>query len=211
MRSGQTGGCCRSTGSGIVALRRSWRDIFLWKAGDKHKERKKEQKRKKRRPVETDAADGNPLTTRIPTGAWKAQNAFHSSHKARRRFHHRIHFFREPAVHFKHGFFWSEGRGATQTTKQQVCQFQIVSIEGFTPSDCARTVPKLYQFSALGIALSENQIPRFIENVEKLKQKKDLLESEVRAQGSLLLSVSGSEIESLLPLLQASSRDAHPS
>jgi hypothetical protein len=43
--------------------------------------------------VETDAADGNPLTTRIPTAAWKAQNAFHSSHKARRRFHHRIHFF----------------------------------------------------------------------------------------------------------------------
>ena len=43
--------------------------------------------------METDAADGNPLTTRIPTAAWKAQNAFHSSHKARRRFHHRIHFF----------------------------------------------------------------------------------------------------------------------
>ena len=32
--------------------------------------------------VETDAADGNPLTTRIPTAAWKAQNAFHRSHKA---------------------------------------------------------------------------------------------------------------------------------
>ena len=43
--------------------------------------------------METDAADGNLLTTRIPTAAWKAQNAFHSSHKARRRFHHRIHFF----------------------------------------------------------------------------------------------------------------------
>ena len=43
--------------------------------------------------METDAADGNPLTTRIPTAAWKAQNAFHSSHKARRRFHHRIYFF----------------------------------------------------------------------------------------------------------------------
>jgi hypothetical protein len=25
--------------------------------------------------------------TRIPTAAWKAQNAFHSSHKARRRFY----------------------------------------------------------------------------------------------------------------------------
>jgi hypothetical protein len=59
--------------------------------------------------VGTDAADGNPLTTRIPTAAWKAQNAFHSSHKARRRFHHRIHSFREAAVHLKHAFFWSEG------------------------------------------------------------------------------------------------------
>jgi hypothetical protein len=32
-------------------------------------------------PVETDAADGNPQRTRIPTAAWKAQNAFHSSHR----------------------------------------------------------------------------------------------------------------------------------
>jgi hypothetical protein len=31
--------------------------------------------------VETDAADGNPHRTRIPTAAWKAQTAFHSSHK----------------------------------------------------------------------------------------------------------------------------------
>jgi hypothetical protein len=31
--------------------------------------------------VKTDAADGNPLTTRIPTAAWKAQNASHSSHR----------------------------------------------------------------------------------------------------------------------------------
>ena len=73
----QRRGCCRSTRSGIVALRRSWREIFPWKTGDRQKER--------RRPVETDAADGNPLTTRIPTAAWKAQNAFHSSHQARRR------------------------------------------------------------------------------------------------------------------------------
>jgi len=77
LEEGQKRGCCRSTGSGIVALRRSWREIFPWKTGDR-------QKGKKRRPVETDAANGNPLTTRIPTAAWKAQNAFHSSHKARR-------------------------------------------------------------------------------------------------------------------------------
>lgn len=29
------------------------------------------------RPVETDAADGNPHTSRIPTAAWKAKTAFH--------------------------------------------------------------------------------------------------------------------------------------
>jgi hypothetical protein len=58
---------------------------------------KKEKRSKKEKTgslVETDAADGNPLTTRIPTAAWKAQNAFHSSHKARRRrFHQKIQFF----------------------------------------------------------------------------------------------------------------------
>jgi hypothetical protein len=31
----------------MVVPRRSWRDIFLGKTGDRHKERKKEQKRKK--------------------------------------------------------------------------------------------------------------------------------------------------------------------
>ena len=78
--------------------------------------------------METDAADGNPLRTRIPTAAWKAQNAFHSSHKARRRLPHRIHF--------------SLGRrmGSTSNIKQQVCQFQTVSTEGFTPPLCANNV-----------------------------------------------------------------------
>jgi hypothetical protein len=42
---------------------------------------------------------------------------------------------------------------------------------GFTPRvphlSCARTVPKLYLFSALGIALSEKQIPQVVVNVEK--------------------------------------------
>jgi hypothetical protein len=36
----QDGGCCRSTKLGIVAPRASWREIFLWKAGDRHKKRK---------------------------------------------------------------------------------------------------------------------------------------------------------------------------
>src|SRR5580700_5045553 len=30
-------------------------------------------------------------------------------------------------------FLWAEGWGAPQTLKRQVCQFQIVSTEGFTP------------------------------------------------------------------------------
>ena len=75
--------------------------------------------------METDAADGNPLTTRIPTAAWKAQNAFHSSHKARRRLHHRIYFS------------LARRMGSTSNIKRQVCQFQTVSTEGFTPLPCA--------------------------------------------------------------------------
>lgn len=40
--------------------------------------------------METDAAAGNPHTTRIPTAAWKAQTAFHSSHKATQQFGYTI-------------------------------------------------------------------------------------------------------------------------
>src|SRR5262249_2597011 len=39
-----------------------------------------------REPVETDAAAGNPPKTRIPTAAWKAQSAFHSSHEAQQQY-----------------------------------------------------------------------------------------------------------------------------
>jgi hypothetical protein len=42
---------------------------------------------------------------------------------------------------------------------------------GFTPGapelGCARTVPKPYLFSMLGIALSEKQIPQVVGNTEK--------------------------------------------
>jgi hypothetical protein len=55
----------------------------LWKIGVRRKERKKGTKKERKESlVETDASDGNPLTTRIPTAAWKAQSAFHRSHKA---------------------------------------------------------------------------------------------------------------------------------
>jgi len=87
LEKGPKGGCCRPTVLGIVVPRRSWRDIFCGKLGIGTKKEKSSKKERNGGPVGTDAADGNPLTTRIPTAAWKAQNAFHSSHKARRRFH----------------------------------------------------------------------------------------------------------------------------
>jgi hypothetical protein len=51
-----------------------------WSSAQRKKKRTK--KERKESLVETDASDGNPLTTRIPTAAWKAQSAFHRSHKA---------------------------------------------------------------------------------------------------------------------------------
>jgi hypothetical protein len=75
----------------------------LWKTGDRRKARKKEQKERNESLGETDAADGNPLTMRIPTAA-----------------------FREAAVHLKHAFFWSEGWGAAHATVRQILN-RIVS------------------------------------------------------------------------------------
>ena len=50
----------------------------------------------------------------------------------------------------------------------------------FTPGvkrfSCARTVPKLYLFSVLGIALSEKQIPRVVVNTEKWGERMEALE-----------------------------------
>ena len=48
--------------------------------------------------------------------------------------------------------------------------------EGFTPEYCARTVPKLYCVEALGLALSEKQIPQFVEKNESGWQRMELLE-----------------------------------
>jgi hypothetical protein len=58
------GECYRSTEGAIVVPRQSWRKIFLWKTLRKKKGAKKKEKP---RPVETDASDGNPQRTRIPT------------------------------------------------------------------------------------------------------------------------------------------------
>ena len=91
-------GMKEGTKTGDVVGRPSGRSLFLGdpgaifscgKLGTGTKKEKRSKKERKRRPVETDATDGNPQRTRIPTAAWKAQSAFHSSHKARRRFHRR--------------------------------------------------------------------------------------------------------------------------
>ena len=67
-----------------------------------------------------------------------------------------------------------------------MCQFQIVSTEGFTPLSCANTVPKLYLFSALGIALSEKQIPQVVENIENCSERMEALERVVVLRRQML-------------------------
>ena len=64
----------------------------------------------------------------------------------------------------------------SEWTGVPVCQFQIVSTEGFTPLSCAKTVPKFYLFSALGIALSEKQIPQVVEIIENRSERMEALE-----------------------------------
>ena len=77
--------------------RRNWRSSFLGVPGAKFfcgkpgkgtKKEKRSKKERNGRPVETVATDGNPHTPRIPTAAWKAKTAFHSSHEAQQQFHH---------------------------------------------------------------------------------------------------------------------------
>jgi len=53
--------------------------------------------------------------------------------------------------------------------EEQVCQFQTVSTEGFTPVPCAKTVPESDLVMPLGLALSEKQTPQITENTEKPK------------------------------------------
>lgn len=45
---------------------------------------------------------------------------------------------------------------------------------------CAKTVPESDLVTALGLALSEKQIPQIVENIEKRKQGMELLESDGR-------------------------------
>jgi hypothetical protein len=41
LEEGQKRGCCGSTELGIVVPRRSWREISLWKTGDRHRKKKR--------------------------------------------------------------------------------------------------------------------------------------------------------------------------
>ena len=57
-----------------------------------------------------------------------------------------------------------------------MCQLQIVSAEGFTPTDRAKTVSKLVALKPLGLALSEKQVPQIVENTKKRGELKEPLE-----------------------------------
>ena len=47
---------------------------------------------------------------------------------------------------------------------------------GFTPSDRAKTVSKLPALELLGLALSEKQIPKIVENTKKCRELLEPLE-----------------------------------
>jgi hypothetical protein len=51
---------------------------------------------------------------------------------------------------------------------------------------CAKTVPKLYLFSVLGIALSEKQIPQVVVNTEKWCKRLESLEPAVVLRRQML-------------------------
>jgi len=52
-------------------------------------------------------------------------------------------------------------------------------IPGLRKLSCARTVPKPYLFSVLGLALSKKQIPQVVVNTEKWGERMEALERAV--------------------------------
>jgi hypothetical protein len=64
---------------------------------------------------------------------------------------------------------------AHQSQPQSVLGREEVQ-SAFNKLSCARTVPKPYLFSALGIALSEKQIPQVVENIENSCVRMEALE-----------------------------------
>jgi hypothetical protein len=65
--------------------------FFVEKRGKAERKKKEAKKKETDGHWETGAADGNP--PRIPTAAWKAKTAFHSSHEAQQKFDHPMYFF----------------------------------------------------------------------------------------------------------------------
>src|SRR5216683_3444835 len=120
-----------------VGNRRSWAilaryfSVENWGQAQRKIRTKKE---RKRRPVETDAAVEIRSQRGFPQRLGKHKTLSTVPTRPDGGFTYRIHFFRKAAVHLKHAFFWSEGWGAPQTIKRQVCQYQTVSTEGFTPN-----------------------------------------------------------------------------
>jgi hypothetical protein len=56
LEEGQKRGCCGSTELAIVVARRSWREISLWKTGDRHKKKKRSNKERKAGKLSSDAS-----------------------------------------------------------------------------------------------------------------------------------------------------------
>ena len=52
-----------------------------------------------------------------------------------------------------------------EEVEPQVCQFQIVSVEGFTPWTCAKTVPESSDFISFRLAFERKQIPDLLETL----------------------------------------------
>ena len=115
----------KETKTGDVAGRSSGRSLFLGDPGaiffcgkletDTKKE-KRSKKERKRRPVETDAADGNPQRTRIPTATCKTLLGFAHFPQARRRRSLTTEHFSTAAIHLRKADFLSEGWGVPQNS-----------------------------------------------------------------------------------------------
>jgi len=143
---------------GIVALRHSWREIFLWKTEDKAERKKKGAKKKEKEAL----WKLTPLMEIRPERGFPERLGKHKTLST---------VPTRPDGGSITGIHFSLGRrmGSASNIKRQVCQFQTVSTEGFTPVPCAKSVPESDLFMPLGLALSEKQIPQIAENTEKSK------------------------------------------
>jgi hypothetical protein len=107
---------------GIVALRHSWREIFLWKTEDKAERKKKGAKKKEKEAL----WKLTPLMEIRPERGFPERLGKHKTLST---------VPTRPDGGSITGIHFSLGRrmGSASNIKRQVCQFQAVSTEGFTP------------------------------------------------------------------------------